>query len=129
MDGKRFLCIWDGRSCEAYRRKLHRKDVCFNLAKILEDLQEQNMLKKGQDFIEWVIAWLGFFWFVQKVHHKVCKKNRVYINSDLKIVLSWLVYQGFQNLSFWRIKCLEPSTATAAWHRRIIVENSYFLFL
>lgn len=25
-------------------------------------------------------------------------KSRVYINSALKIVLSWLAYQGFQNL-------------------------------
>lgn len=128
MDGKRFLCIWDCRSCEAYRRKLNRKDVCFNLEKILEDLQEHNMVKKGQDFIEQVIVWLGFFWFVQKVHHKVCMKNRVYINSALKIVLSWLVYQGFQNLSVWRIKCLEPSTATAAWHRRITVENCHIFY-
>lgn len=121
---KDFFAIWDCRSYEAYRRKFHRKDVCFNLAKILEELEEHNMLKKRTGFYR--TGW-GFFWFGQKVDHKVCMKNRVYLNSALKIVLSWLVHQGFQNLSVWRIKCLEPRTATAAWHRRLTAENGHIL--
>lgn len=75
------------------------KNVCFDLLKILQDLQEHSMLKKGQDFMEQVLVWLGFFWFVQEVDHKVCMKSRADINSALKIVLSWLVHQGLPNPS------------------------------